>query len=459
MATTSSLASSNAGTLDVPSLVAQLMANERTPINQLNSKISGYQTKLSTLGTLKSLTSTVYSSANALSSSLTSLTASTSDSTVVSAYATSSALSGTYAVSITEIAQAQRLVATGQTSSTAALTSSASTVGVTIGGTTKTVAIGANASLQNIADAINAADLGVTATIVNDGSGSPYRLAISANETGTANAVSSITVQTGGDAALNDLLAYNPTENVPTPVNPLLQKVAATDADFEVNGIRIQRATNTISDAIPGVTFSLIKKSASATVTVARDTTGAQQAVSDFVDAYNALATQLKSKTSYKTSTTDGGLFAGDGTIIQMLQNMRSVILTPATGGTLSTLSEVGITFQSDGSLKFDSSKLNTALKTGYSDVVNLFTSTSGFATRMASWANTVVQTGGTLDGKVSTYNTTIANLNTQISHLEVKMTALEKKYTLTYATLNQLLDSMNKTGQYLTQQFSSKSS
>ena len=126
MATTSSLASSNAGTLDVPSLVAQLMANERTPINTLNSRITSYQTKLSTLGTLKSLTSTVYSSANSLSSSLTNYTATTSDSTVVSGYATSSAAAGTYAVNITEIAQAQRLVATGQASATSALTSSAS---------------------------------------------------------------------------------------------------------------------------------------------------------------------------------------------------------------------------------------------------------------------------------------------------------------------------------------------
>lgn len=459
MATTSSLASSNAGTLDVPSLVSQLMANERTPINTLNTKIAGYQTKLSTLGTLKSLTSTLYSSANTLTSSLTNYTASTSDSSVVSGYATSSAVGGTYALNITDIAQAQRLVATGQLSSTSALTSSASTVGVTIAGTTKTVSIDAGASLQNIADAINAAALGVNATIVNDGSGSPYRLAISADDTGTANAVSSITIQTGGDAALNDLLAYNPTENVPTPLDPLQQKVPATDADFEVNGIRILRSTNTISDAIPGVTFSLVKKGSSATVTVARDASGVQQAVSDFVDAYNGLASQLKSKTTYKTSTTEGGLFAGDGTIIQMLQNMRSVILTPASGGALSTMSEVGITFQADGSLKLDTSKLNTTLKTGYSDVVNLFTSTTGFAARMATWADSVTQTGGTLDAKVSTYNTTISSYNTQIEHLEVKMTALEKKYTLTYATLNQLLDSMNKTGQYLTQQFSSKSS
>jgi len=257
---------------------------------------------------------------------------------------------------------------------------------------------------------------------------------------------------------LNDLLAYNPTENAPTPAIPMQQTVAAADADFEVNGIRIVKSSNTVSDAVTGVTFSLMKKSASTTITVARDNDGVKASVTSFVEAYNSLSTQLKSRSAYKSDMADGGVLAGDGTIRQMLQDMRSVILTTASGGSLSTLSEVGITFQSDGSLKLDSTKLDTALKTGYSDVVNLFTLATGFATRMTTWADTVSQTGGTLDARVTSFNTSVSSLNTEIDHLEVKMLALEKKYTLTYATLNQLLDRMNKTGAYLTQQFSSKS-
>ncbi len=458
MATTSALASSNAGTLDVPSLVSQLMSAERRPIDKLNVQVTSYKTKISTLGTLKSLASSLHTASLSLNSSFSNSAASSSDTSVASASASSTALAGTYTVNVTELAKAHRLVAAGQGSDTAALTSSGSTVTINVGGVATDVAIGAGASLQDIATAINNADLGITASLVNDGLASPYRLSIAANKTGLANAVTSITVKTGGDAALNDLLAYNPTENAPTPAVPMQQTVAAADADFEVNGIRIVKSSNTVSDAVTGVTFSLLKKSASTTITVARDSDGVKASVTSFVEAYNSLSTQLKSRSAYKSDTAEGGILAGDGTIRQMLQDMRSVILTTATGGNLSTLSEVGITFQSDGSLKLDSTKLDTALKTGYSDVVNLFTSATGFATRMTTWADTVSQTGGTLDARVTSFNTTVSSLNTEIDHLEVKMLALEKKYTLTYATLNQLLDRMNKTGSYLTQQFSSKS-
>jgi flagellar hook-associated protein 2 len=310
--------------------------------------------------------------------------------------------------------------------------------------------------LQDIRSAINAANIGVTATLVNDGSGSPYRLALSSNNAGTINAINSITVKTGGDAAINDLLAYNPTENIPTPVVPMGQTVAAQDADFTVNGIRIVKSSNTVTDAIQGVTLNL-NKNTTGTLTVARDASVISKAATSFVDTYNALTTQLKSRSAYGSATQAAANLAGDGTVRLMLDQLRSILRTvaiPSSGGSLTSLSQVGIGVQTDGKLKLDSSKLNSAMASNFSDVTNLFSSTSGYITRLNSWADSVVQTNGLIDVRTQNINTSIKGYTDQINQLESRMTVLQKRYATQYSNLNQMLSNMNNTSAYLSQQF-----
>ena len=468
MATTSA-ASSSAGTLDVPSLVSQLMANERRPIDKLNTKVTSYQTKISSFGTLKGLASGFQTALQSLNASLQGYSATPSDASVFTASATSTAAAGIYSINVTTLAQAHKLAAAGQVSDTNAIATGASTVTFMVGTTRTDVAIAAGATLQDIRTAINAANMGVTATIVNDGSATPYRLALSSDNTGTSNAISSITIYASGasplpsgdgtllpgDAAVNDLLAYNATANVPTPAVPMAQTVAAKNADFTVNGIQIIKASNTVTDAIQGVTLTLSKMSTPATLTVARDTSSVSKAASGFVDAYNALSSQLKSRSAYGSATKAAPDLAGDGTVRLMQNQLRSIFSTPASGGTLTRLSEVGIAFQADGTLKLDSSKLNSAMTTNFSDVTNLFSSATGFATRLDTWSTSVVQSGGLIDTRTDSLNTTIKGYNDQISKLENRMTVLQKQYTTTYSNLNMMLNSMNSTSAYLTQQFS----
>jgi flagellar hook-associated protein 2 len=223
------------------------------------------------LGTIKGLVSGFQTAVQNLSTSLQANSATSSNTSVLSATASSAAAAGTYSFNITTLAQAQRLAAAGQTSDTTAISTGASTVTFTVGTTSTDVTIAAGATLQDIRAAINTANIGVTATIVNDGSGTPYRLSLSADNEGTSNAISSITVQTGGDAAVNDLLAYNPTTNAPAPAVPMTQTLAAANADFTVNGIHIIKSSNTITDAIQGVTLTLTNNS-TATLTIAHDT-------------------------------------------------------------------------------------------------------------------------------------------------------------------------------------------
>ncbi len=448
---TNSVSSTSAG-LDVPALVAQLMSAERRPIDTLNAKISTSQTKISTFGTVKGLASDFQVALQGLTASLQGFSATSSDASVASASASSTAAAGTYALNVTALAQTHSLAAAGQASDTAAISTAASTVTFNVGATSTNVPIAAGATLQDIRTAINAANVGVTATIINDGSGTPFRLALTSNASGTSNAISSITIQAGGDVAVNDLLAYNPTTNVPAPAIPMAQTVAAQDASFKLNGIQITSASNAVTTAVQGVTLNLSKIGTS-NVTVARDTAAVSKAASGLVDTYNALASKLKSLTAYGSSA---GALAGDGTLRMMQDQLRGILGTPATGGTLSTLSQVGIGFQADGTLKLDSTKLNTAMATNFSDVTNLFSSADGFATRLEAWATNVVQPTGLIDQHTANLNTTITSYNDQISKLEIKMTALQKQYTKTYTDLNTMLMSMNSTSTYLAQQFAS---
>ncbi|MBS1146685.1 MAG: flagellar hook protein [Proteobacteria bacterium] len=475
------ITASSSTAIDVPSLVSQLMAVERRPIDKLTAKIASYETKISSFGTLSSLVSGFQTAAKNLNTSLQKVAATPSDASVFAATAGSTAVPGNYTMNVSQLAQSQNLVATGQTSSTAAIgDGTATTVTFDLGaisfdplnggsltngvysgatftsngsGTASITIDSSNNTLEGIRDAINTAAAGVTATIVNDGSGTPYRLALSSSSTGVSNSFKITT--SGGDGSINSLLGYDPegTQN-------LTQTLAAQNAQLTVNGIAITSASNTVSEAIQGVTLTLKNPTTTpASLTVARDTTAINTAAASFVDAYNALASQIKSRSAYGTTTTGGGSLAGDGTLRVMQDQLRGILMTPASGGTLTTLTQVGISFQKDGSLLLDSSKLNSAIATNFSDVTNLFSSSTGYATRLEAWAKSALDAGGLIDTRTQSLNKYVKDQHEAVDRLENRMTALQKKYTAEYTNLNLLLSRMNSTSTYLTQQLASSQS
>jgi flagellar hook-associated protein 2 len=474
MATTSSVGAS--GGLDVQGLVSQLMTLERRPIDKLNTQVDSYQNKISSFGTLKGLVSGFQTSLQGLSNNFEEYSATPSDTSVFSASATSTAAAGIYTLEVTNLAQTQSLVAAGQASSTAAIGSGTPTTitfdfGTISGGTlasgvysgaafasngdgTKNITIdGTNNSLQGIRDAINTAKIGVTATIVNDGSGTPYRLALTSEKSGISNSLKIAT--SGGDGAIDNLLAHDPA-GMPAAQH-LSQTAAAQNANFIVNGIAITKPSNMVSDAMEGVTLALSKPTTvPVTLTVARNTEAIKTGVSGFVDSYNAMVNQFKSRSAYGGSSTDPNkpALAGDGTVRLMLDQLHGVFNAGASGA-LTSLSQIGITTKTDGTLKLDSSKLDTALANNFSDVKNLFSSETGYATRLNKWADAVLAPGGVIDTRTKSLDTSIKGYNDQISKLEIRMTTLQKQYTTTYANLNVLLSNMNSTSSYLTQQIS----
>jgi len=448
-------AASNAAStgVDVNAIVSGLMTIERQPITALQTKVSADQAQISVLGNIQSLIANFQIAAqglgNSSSSSLLANAATSSDTTAVTASADSTAVAGTYALNVTTLAQATKLVSAGQASNTSAISAGASTVTFTVGTISTDVSIAAGASLQDISTAINNANVGVTASIVNDGSATPYRLTLTSNSTGISNAINNVTVKSGGDAAINDLLAYNPTENAPAPVVPMAQTVAALNADFTVNGLRIIKASNTVTDAIQGVSFTLSKQATPVTLTVAHDSTAVTAKATSFVQAYNSLYSALKTSTAYKTNQP----LQGDATLRALQTQMRSIAGSSVSGGTLANLFQAGISFDATGAMTLDSAKLNSALSTNFSDVANLFNSSTGYATKFDAFAASALGPVGTIATRTSGINQKITGLNKQIDTLNTRMTGIEKNYRTIYSSLNVMLIQMSQTSQYLTRQ------
>lgn len=429
MATSAVTSTSN---FDVNSIVSQLMAVERQPIDRLNVKEAGYQAKLSAYGTIQGAMGSFQTALQGLTSAskFQALSATPSDSTVFSASASSIAVPDTYSLEVTSLAQAQKLAATGQASSTDAIGSGAATTltfdfGTISGGSfdtgtgkytgasftsngsgTKNVTIdSSNNTLQGIRDAINAAGIGVTATIINDGSGTPYRLALSSGSYGVEN---SMKITVSGDATVSGLLAHDPADNAG---QNLAETVTAQNADFKVNGVAVSKASNTVSDVIQGITLTLSKVTATpATLTVARDTASISSSVSSFVDAYNELAATLKTVSAYDTTSQKGAILQGDATVRSLQSQLRSIIGTAVVGtpGTLTMLSDVGVSFQKDGSLALDQSKLNNAINNHFDDVASLFASVGRPTDSLVTFNNAISTT------KAGSYAVNVTQIATQ---------------------------------------------
>ena len=396
--------------LNVTDIVSQLMAVEARPLNLLAKKEANYLAKVSAFGTLKGALSTFQSTLDALKlpSKFQGVTATASDASILSGTATSKAVAGSYTVDVTKLAQAQTIATAGKATTTAPIGDGAKTTltfqfGTVSGGKLdkgvyvddplanppldpraftqdplqsggSVVIDSTNNSLQGIRDAVNKANIGVTATIVSDGSGNPHHLVMTSNATGATSTMKiSVARDAGapaGDTALADLLAYDP-----AGAQNMTQSTAAQDTALTVNGIPVTAKNKSVAEAIQGVNLT-INKIGSTTVNVARDTSAIQNGVSSLVKAYNDLDKTIKTLTAYDPATKVGGALLGEASVRNIQSQVRTMLGDSLTGGgALTNLTQVGVTFQRDGSMALDSAKLTKAIETSFDDLAGLFAS------------------------------------------------------------------------------------
>ncbi len=382
--------------LDITSLVSGLVASTGQPqLTLLATQEAKLTTQLTAVGSLSGALSGLQTSLSNLSSltSFQTRTASSSNPAVYTATATAGATAGTHRVEVNNLAAAQQLASQDFTNSTTTVGTGTLTfqlgtydaTGNTFtsnpkAATAKSVTIDAsNNSLQGIVGAVNSANIGVTASIVNDGTGS--RLVFSSQNTGAAN---SLKVTVSGDADSNNTdnlglsqLAYDPTATAGAGKN-LSQTTAAADASVLVDGIAVTSSTNTVSGAIPNVTLNLLSSPANTptTLSVATDTSAVTNNLQGFVTAYNSLYTTMKGLSSYDAATKTAGPLLGDSTMLSIKNQVQTTIgnmVAGIGGGSFNSLAAIGITTQKDGSLALDSTALASALNQDPSSVGRIF--------------------------------------------------------------------------------------
>ncbi|MEA5097613.1 MAG: flagellar filament capping protein FliD [Burkholderiaceae bacterium] len=446
--------------VDYESMITKLVAVESQPLTALQTKEASYQAKITGYGTLKSALAEFQTAMSSLSkaSAFQNVTASSTDTDVATVTASTSAKAGTYSLEVSKLAQAQKLVATGQASETASIGTGTitfdfgkvtgtlnSTTGkyqsgatfVSSGSGVKTVTIdSSNNSLSGIRDAINDADIGVTATIVNDGSGTPYRLALTVANAGEENSLKISVDDSGG--ALSTLLG-----NDPAGTQNLTQTQAAQNAEFEVDGIAVSKASNTVTDVISGLTLNLLATSTSASsITVTRDTAAVTTNVNSFVKAYNTIVQTLSDSTAYNADTKTAAILNGESSVRAIQTQLSSILTTPLTGGSsgLSMLSAAGVSLQKDGTLSVDSSKLQKALASNYDDFASLFAANGQTTDSMVAFSTSTSST------QAGSYAITVSQMATQGSILASAAPTTLKIETGVNDTLDVQLDGMSAT-------------
>ena len=352
--------------VDVAALAQGLVDAERAPQeNVINSKISKNEARVSGYAAVKFMLGNVKDALTGLkdANSFNASSVSNSNTSALSVTAGTAADLGSHAVAITTLASAQRNISTNFASSSTALNAgSGFTLDLTIGSeaaATITVEDGYDTP-QGLVNAINTADLAVTARLVNTGSSaSPsYKVVL--------------TGATGSDAAFS--LSTDPV-GVLTTLD--FTETDATDAVLTVDGVQYTRSSNTVTDVVDGLTLNLLAASTSATISLARDTTQVVSKIEALVAAYNE-ANSLFTEVTNPKSELDiyGATLVGDTTVRMVRTQLREALLgessTPGTNVTAAW--QMGLSVDKAGLMTLDTSKLATALADNFDDVVTTFT-------------------------------------------------------------------------------------
>jgi len=425
--------------LDVNSIVTQLMAIERQPLNRLESDKQGLEARLSAFGRLKSALTTFQDALDTLKSldAFEVYKAESSDEAAFTATANSSAATGFNDIQVVSLAEAHKMGSasipdTGAT----ALGTANDQITIAVNGSAFSVAAG-GMTLSQLRDAINDApdNVGVSATIISENSSS-HRLVLTSNETGNQNAMDvSFSGSLGSDLGLSDI-------NVRTEL----------DAELLVDGLyTITRSSNTIDDAIAGITLNLAgETTGSVKLDVSRDVESVKASVQAFVDAFNEL------KTTFDSLSDVGSDLEADNTLRGIENQLQGVFNTVPSGltGSFSYLSQIGVSFRRDGTLALDSDDLQSAISTDFAGMAELFAhDDQGYLFRLDALVDRFVQAEGLIDVRQDGLNSRIDVVEQRIADMEYRLEIREQRLRDQFTLLDTLMGELQSTSTFLSQQ------
>lgn len=346
--------------IDTSAIITGLTSISQKRIDTLRSRQAAIATQQATFATLQGRLFDLQSKTSALAKSAGGAfdvrQVSVSDTSAVAAAAGTAAVPGTYQVTVNALAKAAQVASDGFADPNAVLKTGTLSIQVGAGTAVNVTVDSRNNTLQGLADSINTAGGDVRASVINDGSASPYRLLLTSNKTGASNAISvtnNLTVGTGAD--------IDPTDRVVQ---------AASDASVALGSgggaVTVSSASNVIANLVPGVTLTLQEADPlkPVTLTVSADTSAAVKAVTDFVEAFNGVKAFIAEKTAFDADTGTAGVLLGNRDANDLANELTAALSAsvPGLASNANRLSALGISFGDDGNLVLDSDKLTAAL-------------------------------------------------------------------------------------------------
>ena len=452
IASNTSAGAAGGSVIDVASLVSQLVTATAAPQqNLITQKTQSVTSEISSVGTLKSALSTFQSALSAIDSPTTfnALSASSTNSSAVTATANSNATLGSYSVSVSQLAQAQQIVSNAFAGGSSA-TVGTGTLQLSLGGSSFVVSVtSSNDTLSGIAAAINSAsgNPGIQASIVTGTDGA--HLALTSTLSGAANTMSVAEADTGGGLSS---LTYNSTST-----GNYTQTTAAQNANLTIAGVAYSSSSNTVTNALSGVTLNLLSTtSAPATLSVADNTATVSANIQAFVSAYNALVGTFNQLGGYDATTNTAGPMMGNSALTLVQSQVQATLDTFVNTGssTYNSLASIGVTTNSDGTLSVNTTTLNSVLQSNFSAVSALFSGTGGIASTLNSQMSSELASNGPIASLSQSLVQQNDALTQQSNQLNQQMSALSASLTQQYAALNTLLSSLKTTSSYLSQAF-----
>ena len=452
--------------LDLNGLLDKLSKAEQQRLTPYTTQQTSYNAQLTAYGTLKGSLEKFDNLSKELAKPtfFNNTTASKHDQFAITT--TDKAVAGNYSVEVLKLAQPQTLTTqapvTDQTEKLGTAGSSDRSISITAGNPPKNVNIPLSddqTSLVEMRDAINNAKAGVNASIMRVGD-NDYQLALSSTTTGEKNTIS---VQVNNDDKLGAILNYDPTAKS----NAMKQTVAGQDAEVLVNGTKIKRSTNSIADALQGVTIDLkttTKKDEPQNLVISTDKTGTADKIKEWVDNYNSLLDTFNSLTKYtpvktgEAQNAKNGALLGDNTLRGVQSSIKSALSGAQDNPELKGLGNLGITTNTKtGKLEIDSTKLNKAIDEKPEQVANFFAGNgkdTGMATEIHNEIQSYIKAGGIIENSTKSINTSLDRLNSKITTVTASIQSTIDRYKQQFVQLDTMMSKLSGTGDYLKQQF-----
>ncbi|MFC6647298.1 flagellar filament capping protein FliD [Granulicella cerasi] len=422
-------ATSGAG-FDVASTVSQIIAIQQaveTPWKTQLTNLKSQDTELSTLGTELATVATDLQSLTDFEGVMAQKNGSSSDTSIVSlSSASSSAVAGSHEIVVSQLAQTSSVY----TQSLASGTTIAGSITIQVGsGTAQTIDVSdSQNTLSGLAAAINSVGMGVTASVISDTNG--QRLSIVSATSGSAGQLtiaSNLTNATSGSSIATQV-GHN-----------------GQDAQLTVDGISMTSASNTVTSAIPGVTFQILSTSTSAVqVEITNDTASIATAINTFVTDYNKLATEINTQSGKDSSGNEEPL-AGSRTLALLQEQLTGALVAGGGQGAVTSLSQLGIAVNQDGTLSFTQSTALSALNENFADAVAFFQNSGSFGVNLTSTLTGLSSTAttGAIYLALKENSSQESTLNDDIDDQEDRIASQKTRLTTELNNANEILQSI----------------